>query len=100
MVVRSISDEPRNKKQAYNGRQALSEISSAQKDEMRELQRLLRSHQEEGNKGFLRDMTVTDSPYAFLALKINWTTWYVSAPAPHAFQYLELMLHLNWETFL
>ena len=37
MVVRSISDEPRNKKQAYNSRQSLSEISSAQKDEMLEL---------------------------------------------------------------
>lgn len=69
MVVRSISDEPRNKKQAYNSRQSLSEISSAQKDEMLELHRLLRSHQEESNNGFLRDITVTDSPHAFLALE-------------------------------
>lgn len=68
MVVRSISDEPRNKKQAYISRQSLSEISSAQKDEMLELHRLLRSHQEESNEGFLRDITVTDSPHALLAL--------------------------------
>ena len=59
MVVRSISDEPRNKKQAYNNRQSLSEMSSAQKDEMLELHRLLRSHQEESYKGFLRDITIT-----------------------------------------
>ena len=69
MALRSISEEPRDKKQAYNSRHSLSATSSVQKDEMLELHSQLRSHQEESGKGFLREISVTDSPHAFLALE-------------------------------
>ena len=69
MAVRSISEEPRDKKQAYNSRRSTNSASSFQKDEMLELHNQLRSHQEEKGKGFLREINVTDSPHAFLALE-------------------------------
>ena len=69
MAVRSISEEPRDKKQAYNSRGSTNSASSFQKDEMLELHNQLRSHQGEKGKGFLREINVTDSPHAFLALE-------------------------------
>ena len=47
MSVRSISEEPRDKKQAYYSRSSVSSTSSFQKDEMFELHNKLRDHQEE-----------------------------------------------------
>ena len=69
MSVRSISEEPRDKKQAYDSRSSVSSASSLQKDEMLELHNKLRDHQEEMGEGFLREINFTDSPHAFLALE-------------------------------
>ncbi|XP_044179665.1 uncharacterized protein LOC122961148 [Acropora millepora] len=69
MSVRSISEEPRDKKQAYYSRASVSSASSFQKDEMLELHNKLRDHQEEMGEGFLREINFTDSPHAFLALE-------------------------------
>ena len=88
MALRSISEEPRDKKQAYNSRHSLSATSSVQKDEMLELHSQLRSHQEESGKGFLREISVTDSPHAFLALEdqLDNVVRFCTSPRP-AFQY-------------
>lgn len=69
MSVRSTSEEPRDKKQAYYSRSSVSSASSFQKDEMLELHNKLRDHQEEMGEGFLREINFTDSPHAFLALE-------------------------------
>ena len=74
--VRSIYEEPRDKKQAYYSRSSVSSTSSFQKDEMFELHNKLRDHQEEMGK-------------------VNWITLYASLQALHVFLYRELIKHLT-----